>query len=108
VNVSSLIVQLEESEDQYVQAEKRFHSLKGVLEDKEKELATAARKHQEALSASAASGTVVKQLEEAVQQYEATHSAHTQFDHVILRAPACRDTLRENSITQGMIYVFTA
>ncbi|XP_034391748.1 ankyrin repeat domain-containing protein 36C isoform X1 [Cyclopterus lumpus] len=61
---------LEESEDQYVQAEKRINGLKSVLDEKEKELATAAQKHQEALSASAASGTTIKQLEEAVQQLE--------------------------------------
>ncbi|XP_068458808.1 ankyrin repeat domain-containing protein 26 isoform X2 [Clinocottus analis] len=61
---------LEESEDQYVQAEKRIHSLKSILDEKEKELATASQKHQGAMSASAASLTTIKQLEEAVQQME--------------------------------------
>ncbi|KAM6926909.1 ankyrin repeat domain-containing protein 26 isoform 2-T3 [Lycodopsis pacificus] len=61
---------LEESEDQYVQAEKRINSLKSILDEKEKELATAAQKHQGALSASAASETTITQLEQAVQQLE--------------------------------------
>ncbi|XP_041795118.1 ankyrin repeat domain-containing protein 26 isoform X4 [Chelmon rostratus] len=61
---------LEESEDQYVQAERRVNSLKSMLEEREKELTTAAQKLQEALSASAASDTTIKQLEEAVQQLE--------------------------------------
>ncbi|XP_076588911.1 ankyrin repeat domain-containing protein 26 isoform X2 [Chaetodon auriga] len=61
---------LEESEDQYVQAERRFNSLKSVLDEREKELTTAAQKLQEALSASAASDTTIKQLEEAVQRLE--------------------------------------
>ncbi|XP_068579085.1 ankyrin repeat domain-containing protein 26 isoform X2 [Cebidichthys violaceus] len=61
---------LEESEDQYVQAEKRINGLKSILDEKEKELTTAAQKHQGALSASAASDTTIKQLEQAVQQLE--------------------------------------
>ncbi|XP_045900844.1 ankyrin repeat domain-containing protein 26 isoform X7 [Micropterus dolomieu] len=61
---------LEESEDQYVQAERRINSLKSSLDEKEKELNTAAQKLQVALSASAASDTTIKQLEEAVQRLE--------------------------------------
>ncbi|XP_042352084.1 ankyrin repeat domain-containing protein 26 isoform X3 [Plectropomus leopardus] len=61
---------LEESEHQYVQAERRINSLKSSLDEKEKELNTAALKHQEALSASGASETTIKQLEEAVQRLE--------------------------------------
>ncbi|XP_077939067.1 ankyrin repeat domain-containing protein 26 isoform X24 [Gasterosteus aculeatus] len=61
---------LEESEDQYVQAEKRINCLKNVLDEKEKELAAAAQRHQAALSASAASEITIKQLEEAMQQLE--------------------------------------
>ncbi|XP_071349203.1 ankyrin repeat domain-containing protein 26 isoform X7 [Trachinotus anak] len=61
---------LEESEDQYVQAERRINSLKSSLDEKEKELTMAARKLQEALSASVASDTTIKQLEEAVQRLE--------------------------------------
>ncbi|XP_028287089.1 ankyrin repeat domain-containing protein 26 [Parambassis ranga] len=61
---------LEESEDQYVQAERRITSLKSSLDEKERDLTTAAQKLQEALSASAASGITVKQLEEAVQRLE--------------------------------------
>lgn len=62
-------MQLEESEEQYMQAERRINSLKSILDEKEKELSTAAQKLQEALSASAAHDTVIKQLEEAVQRY---------------------------------------
>ncbi|KAE8296044.1 Ankyrin repeat domain-containing protein 26 [Larimichthys crocea] len=61
---------LEESEDQYVQAERRINSLKSTLDEREKELSTAAQKLQEALSASAASDITIKQLEEAVQRLE--------------------------------------
>lgn len=52
-----------------MQAERRINSLKNSLDEREKELATAAQKLQEALSASAASDTTIKQLEEAVQGY---------------------------------------
>ncbi|XP_068169266.1 ankyrin repeat domain-containing protein 26-like isoform X10 [Antennarius striatus] len=61
---------LEESEDQYVQAEKRINGLKNALDHKEKELTSAAQKIQTALNASAASDTTVRQLEEAVQRLE--------------------------------------
>lgn len=72
-------MQLEESEDQYVQAERRINSLKSKLDESEKELTTAAQKLQEALSASAASDTTIRQLEEAVQRYVQTHSIYTQI-----------------------------
>ncbi|XP_068168753.1 ankyrin repeat domain-containing protein 26-like [Antennarius striatus] len=61
---------LEESEDQYVQAEKRINGLKNALDHKEKELTGAAQEIQTALNASAASDTTVRQLEEAVQRLE--------------------------------------
>ncbi|XP_049929240.1 ankyrin repeat domain-containing protein 26 isoform X11 [Epinephelus moara] len=61
---------LEESEHQYVQAERRINSLKSSLDEREKELNTALQKHQEALSTSAVSDTTIKQLEEAVQRLE--------------------------------------
>ncbi|XP_041853401.1 ankyrin repeat domain-containing protein 26 isoform X3 [Melanotaenia boesemani] len=61
---------LEDSEDQYIQAEKHINSLKSSLDEREKELTTAAQKLQEALSASAASDLAIKQLEEAVQRLE--------------------------------------
>lgn len=65
---SAFVLQLEESEDQYVQAERRITSLKNSLDEREKEISTAAQKLQEALSASAASDFTIKQLEEAVQR----------------------------------------
>lgn len=60
-----------------MQAERRVNSLKSMLDEREKELTTAAQKLQEALSASAASDTTIKQLEEAVQQYVQTHDVQT-------------------------------
>lgn len=67
-------MQLEESEEQHVQAERRNNGLKSTLDEKEKELTTAAQKLQEALSASAAYDTTIKQLEEAVQRYVQTNA----------------------------------
>ncbi|XP_032379301.1 ankyrin repeat domain-containing protein 26 isoform X5 [Etheostoma spectabile] len=61
---------LEESEDQYMQAERRINSLKSCLDEREKQLTTAAQRQQEVLSASAAADTTIKQLEEAVQRLE--------------------------------------
>ncbi|XP_060932800.1 ankyrin repeat domain-containing protein 26 [Limanda limanda] len=69
-DIDRLKRKLEESEDHHVQAEKRINSLKSGLDEREKELTTAAQKLQEALSASAASDTTIKQLEEAVQRLE--------------------------------------
>ncbi|XP_040894532.1 ankyrin repeat domain-containing protein 26 isoform X2 [Toxotes jaculatrix] len=69
-DVDRLKGKLEESEDHYVQAERRINSLKSSLDEREKELTTAAQKLQEALSASAASDTTIKQLEDAVQRLE--------------------------------------
>ncbi|KAM9376033.1 ankyrin repeat domain-containing protein 26 [Pholidichthys leucotaenia] len=69
-DIDRLKGKLEEGEDQYVQAERRINGLKSSLDEKEKELTNAAQRLQEALSASAASDTVIKQLEEAVQRLE--------------------------------------
>ena len=61
-------IQLDESGEQHIQAERRINSLKSILDEKEKELNTAAQKLQEAVSASATHDTVIKQLEEAMQR----------------------------------------
>ncbi|XP_035497947.2 ankyrin repeat domain-containing protein 26 isoform X2 [Scophthalmus maximus] len=61
---------LEESEEHFVQAERRINSLKSSVDEREREVTTAAQKLQEALSSSTASDTTVKQLEEAVQRLE--------------------------------------
>ena len=60
-----------------MQAERRINCLKSSLDEREKELTTAVQKHQEALSASAAADTTIKQLEEAVQRYAQRHAVHT-------------------------------
>ncbi|KAM9854819.1 ankyrin repeat domain-containing protein 26 [Aulostomus maculatus] len=69
-DLDRLKAKLEDREAQCVQVERRINSLKSSLEEKEKELTTAAQKHQEALSVSAASDITIKQLEEAVQRLE--------------------------------------
>ncbi|KAK2842567.1 hypothetical protein Q5P01_012767 [Channa striata] len=63
-------LKLQDSEDQYVEAERRINSLKNSLDEREKELSTSAQKLREALCASAGSDTTIKQLEEAVQRLE--------------------------------------
>ncbi|XP_044049238.1 ankyrin repeat domain-containing protein 26 isoform X13 [Siniperca chuatsi] len=84
---------LEESEDQYVQAERRINSLKSSLDDREKELITAAQKLQVALSASAASDTTIKQLEEAVQRLE--------IDNARLEAAAKQQSNKIDALQKG-------
>ncbi|XP_054865220.1 ankyrin repeat domain-containing protein 26 isoform X9 [Amphiprion ocellaris] len=84
---------LEESEDQYVQAERRINSLKSSLDEREKELTTAAQKHQEALFASAASDITIKQLEEAVQRLE--------IDNARLEAAAKQQSNKIEALQKG-------
>ncbi|XP_023686914.2 ankyrin repeat domain-containing protein 26 isoform X5 [Paramormyrops kingsleyae] len=61
---------LQESEDQYVQAEQRIHELKRTLDDKERDAVTSSQRLQEALAAAVDRDKMVKQLEEAVQKLE--------------------------------------
>lgn len=72
-------MQLEESKEQYVEGERRIASLKGIVDEKERELSTAAQKLQEVLSTTASKDTTIKQLEEDVQKYvlRKTHSVQT-------------------------------
>uniref|UniRef100_A0A3B4Z6P8 Ankyrin repeat domain 30B n=1 Tax=Stegastes partitus TaxID=144197 RepID=A0A3B4Z6P8_9TELE len=83
---------LEESEDQYVQAERRINSLRSGLDEREKELTTAAQKLQEALSASAASDITIKQLEEAVQ---------LEIDNARLEAAAKQQSNKIEALQKG-------
>uniref|UniRef100_A0A1A7X1G3 Ankyrin repeat domain 30B n=1 Tax=Iconisemion striatum TaxID=60296 RepID=A0A1A7X1G3_9TELE len=83
----------EESEDQYLQAERHVSSLKNSLDEREKELSTAAQKLQEALSASAASEVTIKQLEEAVQKLE--------IENARLEAAAKQQSNRIDSLQKG-------
>lgn len=73
------LMQLEESKEQYVEGERRIASLKGIVDEKERELSTAAQKLKEALSTMASKDTTIKQLEEDVQKYvlRKTHSVRT-------------------------------
>ncbi|KAG7523382.1 ankyrin repeat domain-containing 26 isoform X1 [Solea senegalensis] len=84
---------LEESEDNYVQAERRINGLKSSLDDREKELTTAAQKLQEALSASAATDTTIKQLEDAVQRLE--------IENARLEAAAKQQSNKIESLQKG-------
>ncbi len=62
-------LQLQESEDVYVQSEKRISQLKSSLDDKEREANSTAQKLEEVLAASTGKEHTIKQLEEAVQRY---------------------------------------
>lgn len=54
------------------------------MDEKDKELDTTAQKLQEALSASAASGTTIRQLEDAVQKYLQQQQQHSDTSQSIL------------------------
>ncbi|GAA6223902.1 ankyrin repeat domain-containing protein 26-like isoform X1 [Lates japonicus] len=84
---------LEESEDHFVQAERRINSFKSSLDEKEKEITPAALKLQEVLSASAASDTTIKQLEEAVQRLE--------IENARLEAAAKQQSNKIESLQKG-------
>ncbi|XP_047246190.1 ankyrin repeat domain-containing protein 26 isoform X5 [Girardinichthys multiradiatus] len=84
---------LEESEDQYVQAERHINSLKSSLGEREKELGSAAQKLQEALSTSADSEITIKQLEEAVQKLE--------IDNARLEAAAKQQSSKIEALQKG-------
>lgn len=60
-----------------MQAERHMNSLKSSLDERERDLNTAAQKLQEVMSASAASEITIKQLEEAVQKYVQAHFTYT-------------------------------
>ncbi|XP_050929149.1 ankyrin repeat domain-containing protein 26 isoform X2 [Lates calcarifer] len=92
-DMDRLKVKLEESEDRFVQAERRINSFKSSLDEKEKEINTAAQKLQEALSASAASDTTIKQLEEAVQRLE--------IENARLEAAAKQQSNKIESLQKG-------
>lgn len=71
------VIQLEGSEEQYTQAERRIHTLTCSLDEKDKELSSAAQKLQQLVSTSAAYETTIKQLEQDMQRYAQTHPVHT-------------------------------
>lgn len=52
-----------------MQAERRINSLKGSLDEKEREVINSGQKLQEVLAASSSTDQTIKQLEEAVQRY---------------------------------------
>ncbi|XP_070962282.1 ankyrin repeat domain-containing protein 26 isoform X12 [Oncorhynchus clarkii lewisi] len=85
---------LEESEDQYVQAERRIKALKSSLDEKEREVVAASQKLQEVLSAFAGSDTTIKQLEEAVQKLE--------IENARLEAAAKQQTNKIEALQKGV------
>ncbi|XP_055790949.1 ankyrin repeat domain-containing protein 26 isoform X7 [Salvelinus fontinalis] len=85
---------LEESEDQYVQAERRINALKSSLDEKEREVVAASQKLQEVLSAFAGSDTTIKQLEEAVQRLE--------IENARLEAAAKQQTNKIEALQKGV------
>ncbi|XP_045543998.1 ankyrin repeat domain-containing protein 26 isoform X13 [Salmo salar] len=85
---------LEESEDQYVQAERRIKALKSSLDEKEREVVAASQKLQEVLSAFAGSDTTIKQLEEAVQRLE--------IENARLEAAAKQQTNKIEALQKGV------
>lgn len=71
------VAQLEESEEQYTQAERRIQTLTCSLDEKDKELSSAAQKLQASLSTSAAYETTIKQLEQDMQRSDQARPVHT-------------------------------
>ncbi|XP_039518129.1 ankyrin repeat domain-containing protein 26 isoform X2 [Pimephales promelas] len=69
-DMDRLKAKLQESEEVYVQAERRISHLKSSLDDKEREACSTAQKLEEALSASTGKEQTIRQLEEAVQRLE--------------------------------------
>lgn len=68
---------MEESEEQYTQAERRIQTLTCSLSEREKELSSAVQKLQASLSTSAAYETTIKQLEQDMQRSAQKHIVHT-------------------------------
>ncbi|XP_051978837.1 ankyrin repeat domain-containing protein 26 [Xyrauchen texanus] len=69
-DIDRLKGKLQESEEQYVQAERRISNLKSSLDEKEREVCSTAQKLEEALTACTGKEQTIKQLEEAVQRLE--------------------------------------
>ncbi|XP_029103324.1 ankyrin repeat domain-containing protein 26-like [Scleropages formosus] len=73
-DVERLKGKLQDSEEQYVEAERLIRDLRDALDSKECNVITTSQKLQEVLSASAGTDKTVKQLEEAVQQLESENT----------------------------------
>ncbi|XP_061496062.1 ankyrin repeat domain-containing protein 26 isoform X6 [Rhineura floridana] len=61
---------LQESEDQYLQSERRIHDLRNALDAKEHEANVASQKLQDLLVASSGTSNAIKQLEDHIQRLE--------------------------------------
>ncbi|XP_058623747.1 ankyrin repeat domain-containing protein 26 isoform X6 [Onychostoma macrolepis] len=85
---------LQESEEVYVQAEKRISQLKSSLDDKEREASSTAQKLEEALAASTGKEQTIKQLEDAVQRLE--------IENARLEATAKQQTNRIEVLQKGV------
>ncbi|KAK1169081.1 ankyrin repeat domain-containing protein 26-like isoform X2 [Acipenser oxyrinchus oxyrinchus] len=69
-DIDRLKGKLQETEDQFIQSERRIHELKSALDDKEREVIASSQKLQESLSASSGMEKTVKQLDEHIQRLE--------------------------------------
>ncbi|XP_050954886.1 ankyrin repeat domain-containing protein 26 isoform X8 [Labeo rohita] len=85
---------LQESEETYVQAERRVSQLKSSLDDKEREACSTAQKLEEVLAASTGKEQTIKQLEEAVQRLE--------IENARLEATAKQQTNRIEVLQKGV------
>ncbi|XP_067291953.1 ankyrin repeat domain-containing protein 26 isoform X7 [Pseudorasbora parva] len=85
---------LQESEEVYVQAERRISHLKSSLDDKEREACSIAQKLEEALAASTGKEQTIRQLEEAVQRLE--------IENARLEATAKQQTNRIEALQKGV------
>ncbi|TNN00385.1 hypothetical protein fugu_011631 [Takifugu bimaculatus] len=84
---------LEESEEQYTQAERRIQTLTCSLDEREKELSSAVQKLQASLSTSAAYETTIKQLEQDMQRLE--------IENARLEATANKQSKEINTLQKG-------
>ncbi|XP_067235691.1 ankyrin repeat domain-containing protein 26 isoform X10 [Chanodichthys erythropterus] len=85
---------LQESEEVYVQAERRISQLKSSLGDKEREACSTAQKLEEALAASTGKEQTIRQLEEAVQRLE--------IENARLEATTKQQTNRIEALQKGV------
>ncbi|XP_051740477.1 ankyrin repeat domain-containing protein 26 isoform X4 [Ctenopharyngodon idella] len=85
---------LQESEEVYVQAERRISQLKSSLDDKEREACSTAKKLEEALAASTGKEQTIRQLEEAVQRLE--------IENARLEATTKQQTNRIEALQKGV------
>ncbi|XP_074871091.1 ankyrin repeat domain-containing protein 26 isoform X3 [Carettochelys insculpta] len=68
--IDKIKTKLQESEDQYIQSERRVHELRNALDSKEREVNGSSQKLQDLLIASSGTNNAIKQLEDHIQRLE--------------------------------------